>query len=57
MDRPAAVLMETYIYLFMVSAIMCLFGLIAAGINSRWWWVLGFAAGIIVSITLEFVYV
>lgn len=50
-------MMETYMYLFMVSTIMCLFGLIAAGINRRWWWVLGFTAGIIVSITSAVVYV
>lgn len=43
--------METYAYLFMISTILFLFGLIAAGINRRWWWVLGFTAGIIVSVT------
>lgn len=43
--------MESYLQLFMISTIMCLFGLIAAGINQRWWWFLGFIAGVIVSVT------
>lgn len=38
-------------YCFMIATISCLFGLIVAGVNRRWWWVLGFTAGIIVSIT------
>lgn len=43
--------MEPYLYLFMISAILFLFILIAAGVNRRWWWVLGAIAGIIVSAT------
>jgi 4-amino-4-deoxy-L-arabinose transferase-like glycosyltransferase len=43
-------------YFFMITTIVCLFGLIAAGINRKWWWVLGFAAGVIVTITSSVVY-
>lgn len=43
-------------YFSMVSTILCLFGLIVAGINRRWWWVLGSTAGIIVSLTAAVVH-
>lgn len=48
--------METFQYFFMISTIMNLFGLIAAGINRRWWWMLGFVAGAIVSLTAAVAY-
>ena len=47
---------ENAVYFFMVSTVMCLFGLIAAGINRRWWWVLGFIAGVIVNLASFLVY-
>lgn len=48
--------METYIQLFMIATVLCLFGLIAAGINRRWWWVLGFTGGVIVSVAASLIH-
>jgi hypothetical protein len=47
---------DGYVYFFMISTVMCLFGVVLAGVNRYWRWVLGFVAGIIVNLSAFLIY-